>query len=60
MVKRRQGEFVAGRRYPSRNRDLHLMAITHNILILYVNRGFLQSKTDTLFRLTVVDGGVLG
>ncbi len=34
MIKRRQGDSTAGRTYHSRRRDLMLMAITHNFMIL--------------------------
>jgi hypothetical protein len=34
MIKRRQGDAVSGRSYWSRCRDLLLMAITHNVMIL--------------------------
>jgi hypothetical protein len=35
MLKRRQGAFVRGRTYHSQCRDLHLLALTHNIMILW-------------------------
>ena len=34
MIKRRQGSYVHGRSYWSQCRDLHLIALTHNIMIL--------------------------
>lgn len=34
MIKRRQGSHVRGRSYQSRCRDLRLMALTHNVMIL--------------------------
>jgi Transposase DDE domain len=34
MIKRRQGSYVRGRSYWSQCRDLHLLALTHNIMIL--------------------------
>ena len=34
MIKRRQGSYCKGRTYWSRCRELHLMALTHNIMIL--------------------------
>jgi hypothetical protein len=34
MIKRRQGDVTAGRSHHSRRRDMMLMAITHNVLIL--------------------------
>ena len=36
MIKRRQGSHVHGRTYQSQCRDLRLMALTHNIMILWV------------------------
>jgi hypothetical protein len=35
MLKRRQGSFVRGRTYHSQIRDLRLMVLTHNVMILY-------------------------
>lgn len=35
MLKRRQGSFVRGRTYHSHTRDLRLMVLTHNVMILY-------------------------
>ena len=34
MMKRRQGVATAGRSYQARCRDLRLMTVTHNIMIL--------------------------
>lgn len=34
MIKRRQGAHARGRTYPSQCRDLRLMALTHNVMIL--------------------------
>lgn len=34
MLKRRQGDSTSGRSYYSRRRDMMLMAVTHNIMIL--------------------------
>jgi len=34
MIKRRQGSFVRARKYHSQRRDLRLMVLTHNIMIL--------------------------
>jgi hypothetical protein len=34
MIKRRQGPHARGRTYPSQCRDLRLMALTHNVMIL--------------------------
>ncbi len=44
MVKRRLATAVQGRTYWSQCRELWLLAITHNVMILYVVTGFLQSK----------------
>jgi hypothetical protein len=35
MLKRRQGNFVRGRTYHSQIRDLRLMVLAHNVMILY-------------------------
>jgi hypothetical protein len=35
MIKRRQGSYVRGRTYHSQCRDLRLMVLTHNVMILY-------------------------
>jgi len=45
MLKRRLGSAVHGRSYWSQRRDLLLMAITYNIMLLCVIAGFLQSRT---------------
>jgi hypothetical protein len=46
MFKRRLGDTVNGRSYWSQCRDLLLMAVTYNIMLLYVIAGFLQSRSD--------------
>jgi hypothetical protein len=43
MIKRRLSSAVAGRSYRSQRRELWLLALTHNIMLLYVGQGFLQS-----------------
>jgi hypothetical protein len=43
MFKRRLGSEVHGRTYWSQCRELLLMAITYNIMLLYAIAGFLQS-----------------
>jgi hypothetical protein len=48
MFKRRLGASVNGRSYWSQCRDLLLMAITYNIMLLYVVAGFLQSRTGAV------------
>ena len=45
MIKRRQGSFCKGKTYWSRCHELHLMALTHNIMILLPMQTFLQSRT---------------
>ena len=40
MIKRRQGSHVPARHYQSQCRDLYLMALTHNIMILLLLRVF--------------------
>lgn len=51
MIKRRQGSYVKARTYWSQCRELRLMALVHNIMILYVCRAFLQSPPDPFFSL---------
>jgi hypothetical protein len=46
MIKRRSATAVQGRSYWSQCRELWLLAITHNLMILYVLAGFLQSTPD--------------
>lgn len=40
MLKRRQGNYVRGRSHQSKCRDLRLMALTHNIMILLFSHVF--------------------
>ena len=44
MIKRRQGAHVRGRRYPSQCRDLRLMALTHNVMILWQIKLFYRAR----------------
>ena len=46
MFKRRLGAAVNGRSYWSQCRDLLVMAITYNVMLLYAAVGFLQSRSD--------------
>ena len=48
MIKRRQGSHVRGHKYWSQCRDLRLMAITHNIMILVIIEVFYRAVL-TLF-----------
>jgi len=43
MIKRRQGNHVRGRSYQSQCRDLRLMALTHNIMILLFSYVFYRA-----------------
>jgi Transposase DDE domain len=45
MVKRRLASMVNGRGYWSQCRDLSLLAISYNVLLLYAAAGFLQSRS---------------
>ena len=47
MIKRRRGSFCKGKTYWSRCRELHLMELTHNIMILLPLPTFLQSQPDS-------------
>ena len=47
MIKRRQGSYCRGKSYWSRCRELNLMVITHNIMILLPMATFLQSQPTT-------------
>ena len=53
MIKRRQSDSTSGRSHYSRRRDMMLMAITHNIMIVRQFIPFLQSSSDPflLFKL---------
>jgi hypothetical protein len=43
MIKRRQGSFVRGHSYQSQCRDLRLMALTHNIMLLLLIQVFYRA-----------------
>ena len=45
MIKRRQGSYCKGKNYWSRCRELSLMVLTHNIMILLLLSTFLQSRS---------------
>ncbi len=57
MLKRRQSTFVRGRNYQRQCRDLRLMALTHNILILY---RCVEFSTEPLAPGTVRSNRMLG
>ncbi|MGD9127468.1 MAG: hypothetical protein PVH19_08825, partial [Planctomycetia bacterium] len=44
MIKRRLGSTTTGRSYHSRRRDLFLMTLTHNIMILRQTNLFYKAK----------------
>ena len=49
MIKRRQGAHCKGRTYWSRCRELHLMGLTHNIMILWYAGLFYRAGQATFF-----------
>ena len=51
MIKRNLADAVGARTYWSQCRELWLLAITHNLGILYVLAGFLQSSSRPSFRI---------
>jgi len=46
MLKQHQGDALTARKYQTRRREMGLMCVTHNIMIVYVWRGFLQGTPD--------------
>ena len=50
MLKRRQASFVRGKTYWSQCRDLHLIALTHNLMILWCVAVFYRAGRDWLCR----------
>lgn len=48
MIKRRQGAHVRGRTYHSQCRDLRLMVLTHNVMILYWRQVFYRAVLTPL------------
>ena len=50
MIKCRQGAALRARKYQTRRREMGLMSITHNIMILYRWGGFLQGTVDLVFQ----------
>jgi hypothetical protein len=48
MIKRRSATAVQSRTYWSQCRELWLLAITHNVMILYGCAGFLQSRSGVI------------
>jgi hypothetical protein len=59
MIKRRQGAHVRGRSYHSQCRDLRLLALTHNVMILVPAEVFYRAfLTPFLIRKTIFWRGV--
>ena len=50
MIKRRQGAHVSGRSYHSQCRDLRLLALAHNVMILVVFKVFYRASPRAFFR----------
>jgi hypothetical protein len=50
MLKRRIAEEIHARHYWSQARELWLLAITYNLMLLYAAVGFLQSRSGTICR----------
>ncbi|HEV3385988.1 MAG TPA: hypothetical protein VG097_14310, partial [Gemmata sp.] len=50
MIKRRITDTVQGRSYWSQCRDLWLLAITYNLMLLYATTGFLQSMSGPFYK----------
>jgi hypothetical protein len=46
MIKRRQGGHVCGRSFWSQCRDLRLLALTHNVMILVLGWVFYRASPD--------------
>jgi hypothetical protein len=48
MIKRNLSHAVSARSYWSQCRELMLLAITHNVMIIFTKTGFLQSRTGAI------------
>ena len=48
MLKQHQGDALTARSYQTRRREMGLMCVSHNLMIVYARRGFLQG-TSGLF-----------
>jgi len=48
MIKRRQGSHVHGRTYHSQCRDLRLMVLTHNLMILIFIKVFYRARHERI------------
>ena len=54
MLKSRMGDALTARTYHARNREMGLMSLAHNLMIVRRSRGFLQSKFTAIFVLLQV------
>jgi len=50
MIKRRQGSYIKGKKYHSQCRDLRLIALTHNIMILLCIEVFYRAGASPFIR----------
>ena len=48
MIKRNFGSALRARSYWAQRREMMLLVLTHNIAIIYLFRGFLQSRSGAL------------
>ena len=55
MIKQRQGAALTARKYQTRRREMGLMCVVHNIMIIYVWGGFLQGSNDPFSALNSID-----
>ena len=55
MIKRRQGSYCKGKSYWSRCRELNLMVITHNIMILLPIPTFLQCRSEPIVKFSTLE-----
>jgi len=49
MIKQHQGETLTAHHYQTRRREMGLMAITHNIMIVTLEQGFYRAGRESLF-----------
>ena len=49
MLKSRQGDALTARTYHARRREMGLMSLVHNLMIVWRIRGFLQSRSGVVF-----------
>src|SRR5690606_5758654 len=56
MIKQHQGESLTAHRYQSRRREMGLMAVTHNVMIVSPDKRFYNALPTLLFRPSVCAG----